>query len=95
MSGGVAEVSGTYWRSDEVSGVAADRVDAELRTLLRRLGPAVRAVSGDASVRVMVEVVQEYRDDDSVAGLFLSIETVRLMADMRANLDVDIVLDLS
>jgi hypothetical protein len=95
LGDGRTEAFGAYWSSVEVAGVPGDLVDSHVQRLLSQYRDAVVAVSHQPGVRVMLEIVQEYRGPDSVAGLFLSRETLRLVADMQANLDVDIAQDLS
>src|SRR5262249_32584273 len=95
ISDGLVKSAGQYWQSAELSGVPAARVEDELRGLLRRLEPALKTVSDAQGMRIVIEVVQEYRDSDSVAGLFLSAVTLRIIAGMRASVDLDIVRDLS
>jgi hypothetical protein len=95
MRDGLVETYGQYWRSAEISRVPAIRVDDELRVLLQRLSRALSTIPNDEGARVVVEVVQEYRNSDSVAGLFLSAETLSLVAGVHASLDYDVVRDLS
>lgn len=91
------EISPAYWRSEEIGDLTTHTLDDAVRSLLSRLRPVIREARQANGKRVMLEVVEMFREEDpgSVEGLFLSVESLAMLAEFGASLDVDIVCDLS
>ena len=93
MNQGVKEVAGTYWKSPDRRDLTVHSLDSELRELLLHFRPIIIGTIPPApSIRVCAEVVQEYDNHGvDVSGAFFSHATLQLLAELRADLDIDIV----
>ena len=92
MNQSVKELAGTYWKSPERRDLTVHDLDNELRELLLHFRPIIETLPPVPSVRVCAEVVQEYDNRSvDVSGAFFSHATLRLLAELRADLDFDIV----
>jgi hypothetical protein len=66
-------------------------LDEELRGLLVQCRPIIKTITPNSGVRVCAQVVQELDEGHAdPCGVFLSKATLKLLAEVEADLDVDI-----
>jgi hypothetical protein len=69
-----------------------DKPDDGINAMLRRYRPIFPAISKhDADVDIYVEIVARYSKNEEPRGMFLSAETVQLIGELGAAVDIDIV----
>ena len=94
MRNGVVELADKYWRSGAVEGTSG-HPEEQLQKLLERLKPGLMKIGNVPGIRILAELVVQFDDLDSVHGFFFSPETIELLAEVGAGLDVDFVQRLS
>jgi hypothetical protein len=87
---GIVENSGKYWKS-EVLEVTSGHPEEKLNDLLIRFKSELLSIKNTQSARIVVELVAEYDDPSLVRGFFFSEQTIQLLAEVGAALDIDVV----
>lgn len=82
-----------YWRSKSVP-LKLENIDLELPYFMAKYEKSVTNLKKER-IRIFLEIVVAYSEGEDVNGFFLSAETITLISRMGANLDLDIVRDLS
>lgn len=90
MRDGVVESGPKYWTSRMIPIESGDPED-KLVELLTQLKPELIKLRAVPGVRLVVELVQEIKNLQSVRGVFFSTATLQLLAEMGVGLDIDIV----
>jgi hypothetical protein len=79
-----------FW-SSKVSQGSSDDVSQRLAILLKEVAPFVVRLSDRSGLRIYAHVVLEFDQGEEPAGLFFSTETIALLNDVGAELDIDAV----
>ena len=82
-----------YWRSKSVP-LELGNIDLDLFYFMTKYEKSIANLKKER-VRIFLEIVFAYSRGEDVNGFFLSAETITLISRMGANLDLDIVRDLS
>lgn len=90
LTNGKVESGGRYWKS-EVIDVFSEYPEEALSKLLSRLKDELLRIRDLPGIRIVAELVAEYEDTDSMRGFFFTKENIRLLAELGANLDIDVV----
>jgi hypothetical protein len=83
-----------FWKSPVRRHLTVHTLDDALRGLLLSLKPAIAEASQPFTPRVCAAIVQEVSRVREMSGIFLSRETLGVLAGLGAELDHDIVRDL-
>ena len=83
-----------YWMS-EVCTPALHDIEGEFIRLLSRYRTAILRARASHATRIVVEIVAEFASVDDMRGFYLPPDVLRLLSEMGAAVDVDIVPKIS
>jgi len=87
VNGSVIKCS-SYWKSDLL--VATDSLsESLLESFLLRYAEVVLRARQLGAMRIILEIVNEYSEDQGAQGLFLSRSLIQLLTKMTVDLDID------
>lgn len=90
IKNGVVQVLRKYWQSESYE-VDQGNLDNGLCTLISRYKESALIAEGYGGTRIIVSVVIEYKSQDNIRGFFLAKETLQLLSELGASLDIDVI----
>lgn len=93
VESGHVVAAGTYWMS-RVSEAEGNLLDVAVCKLVKSIKENLLPLSKKSGVRIVLEVAAEYDDAEPLRGYFLSRESIELLSEIGAGLDIDVVRSL-
>jgi len=79
-----------FWKSADVI-TKSNRPEIDLLEVLRNFRPIILSLKNRNGLRIMATLVIEYEEGDEPRGLFFDCETIGLLNEINAQLDIDAV----